>query len=155
MKRRILMIAALFLPLVAGAESWDFDKHIRITPTNATEHGVTVAYHAPVPALVTVEVPYVVEKASFDEALLELQVSGQHMKLPLHGKKDGEKLVLAFWMDRMPLREATLRIHFARPDSIEGLMLRLEFREFIAEDRKEAHNQVPEDTARKLADPQH
>ncbi len=115
----------------------DFSKYIRVTPTNAAQHGIKFFYHAPVPALVTVEMPYTKGERTFDEAVLEFGSSKQHFKIPVQGQKqDGDTLFVAFWMDRQTLRESSLKIRFSKRADIEPIVFVFSLKEFVPKREK-------------------
>ncbi len=122
------------MPVAAWGLTVDFDKYIPVTPANAKDHGVTFDYHGPIPALITVTMPYEKKKAVFDEAQLVVSTGEQYFKIPVSGKKnEDKKLFVAFWMDRKTLRQATLRIRFEEKGKLEGTVFVIHCKEFVPE----------------------
>jgi len=140
MKKTKYILTLLLVAVSAWGLSVDFDKSINVTPANAKGHGITFDYHAPIPALITVTMPYQKDKASFEHAELEVSSGEQHFKIPVSGKKnEEEQLFIAFWMDRKTLRQATLRIRFEEEGELEGTVFWLKCKDFVSE-KKETHN---------------
>ena len=144
-------ITVIFTSILIGNSAWgltrDFDNHISVNPTNAAGHGITFSYYAPIPAIITIEMPYVIDKAAFDQADLVVSAGEQHFKIPLRGEKNEKgKLTLAFWMDRKTLRLATLRIRFEEKGKLEGTVFVIQCKDFVSE-TQEPHNQ-PSDRTR-------
>jgi hypothetical protein len=146
MKKTIAIFTLAFvIATSARGLSIDFGEYTRLTPTNAASHRFTFHYHAPVPALITVTMPYQQGKASFDHAELEVSADDQHFKLPVAGKKkEKDELFIAFWMDRRTLRQATLRITFVEEGNIIEKVFWLQCKDFVPE-RGESHNNSVED----------
>jgi hypothetical protein len=139
-----------FAVALVAASAWgltvDFDNFTRLTPDNAAEHKCVFHYHAPVPALITVTMPYQQGNAPFEHAELEVSAGKQHFKIPVTGeKKERDQLFIAFWMDRETLQQATLRIRFQRAGELEGKVFWLKCEDFMAES-KESHNKPSEAT---------
>ena len=122
---------------VACGTTVDFSQYIHLTPTNAAEYGIKFFYHAPIPALVTVEMPYTKGERTFDEAVLEFGSSKQHFKIPVQGQKhEGDRLFVAFWMDRRTLRESTLKIRFSKKADIVPIVYVFSLKEFVPKHEK-------------------
>lgn len=141
MKKTIAIFAFAFA-IVTSARglSIDFGEYTRLTPTNSAHHKFKFHYHAPVPALITVTMPYRQGKASFDHAELEVSAGDQHFKIPVTGqKKEKEQLFIAFWMDRSTLRQATLRMTFVEEGNIIEKVFWLHCKDFVPEHER-SHN---------------
>lgn len=129
------LVAVIFLVLNSGVAFGvreDFSEYIQITKANAKQHGISFFYHAPVPALVSIEMPFTKGEQIFDEAVLEFSTSQQHFKIPIQGKKhEGEKLFIAFWMDSRTLRESSLKIRFSKRVDINPTVYVLVLKDFV------------------------
>jgi len=140
MKKTKYILASLLIAATAWGLSVDFDESTRLTPENAADYDFTFDYHAPIPALITVTMPYHQGKASFEHAELEVSASEQHFKIPVTGeKKEKDQLFIAFWMDRKTLRQATLRIRFEQSGELVGQVFWLKCEDFVPE-KDETHN---------------
>ena len=133
-------LTAIIFSFLIGTHTWgltvDFDKYIRVSPTNAPSYGITFKYHHPNPSLVTIEMPYASGDAVFYEAILSYRSADQHFKIPVYGKKnEQENLFIAFWMDLDTLRQATLNIRFEEDGAIEGTVFTIECKDFTPEQK--------------------
>jgi hypothetical protein len=132
MKRLSRILLLLLSCGVAFGTTVDFRKYVQVTPTNATEHGIKFFYHAPIPALVSVEMPFAKGEQTFDEAILEFTSAQQHFKIPVQGKKqEGDRLLIAFWMDRNTLRESSLKIQFSKRVDIKPTVYVFSLKDFV------------------------
>jgi hypothetical protein len=146
MKKTFTAFAGTLIVASAWGLTVDFDKYTRLTPDNAADHKVIFHYHAPIPALITVTMPYQQGNAPFEHAELEVSAGKQHFKIPVTAKKkEKDQLFIAFWMDRNTLRQATLRIRFEQEGELEGKVFWLKCEDFVPE-REESHNKPSEAT---------
>jgi len=100
--------------------------YIQVTPTNATEHGISFSCGTNSDS-VTIYMPFTNGEFTFDDAVIDFTNSGRHFRIPIkgmkikdiavEGKKEQDMLLLSFWMDRQTLRETSLTIYFRRDDS--------------------------------------
>jgi hypothetical protein len=117
----------------------DFDKHVGLSPTNVTQHGVVFHHFTNVDA-VEIQIPQRFEHLPFEHAMLALATTNRLLQVPVQPRKTGSSLVLSFWLDPELLREATMTIRYQAEGDIRGARMHLPFRLFVA-GVQASHNQ--------------
>ena len=138
MRKRIqyLAVAVVATAVIAFAESWDFDSHIHLNPTNMTGHGVSMQYLPP--GLLTIKLPPKVNDCECVEALWRFSTTNQYIQVPVHREMRDGKLVICLWADSATLTASNLEVRFEPVNSIHGTKLHFSFEELLKEKREES-----------------
>ena len=132
MKHLSAILIILFIVTPTFGLTVEVGEYIYIGPTNASNYGISFEYFHPVPPLVTIQMPYTMDEASFDEAILAYSSGEQHFKIPIYGKmNDNGNLTLAFWMDLATLYNSTITVRFEKEGDIIGRVFMFICKDFV------------------------